>query len=85
MSDTFHRVTGTASADWIAAAGNIVGAIYRVARDHVMRHLRTWQTARALMSLSDTVLKDIGLTRSEIASIAHGLSHDRGTPRHAAE
>jgi uncharacterized protein YjiS (DUF1127 family) len=83
MNDTSLRTAGMA--EWLAAAGETVATAAGAMGAYVMRRFRRWQTERTLMSLSDEVLKDIGLSRSEITSIAHGIGHDKRTRRHATE
>jgi uncharacterized protein YjiS (DUF1127 family) len=65
----------TLSAPWhaVARAATTIAAWYRRRRE--LRH-----NIAALSALSDHMLKDIGMHRSEIASIAHSRSdtaHDR--------
>ena len=45
--------------------------------ESLRRRLRRERTIRALYALSDATLKDIGLRRSEIVSVASGLCRTR--------
>jgi uncharacterized protein YjiS (DUF1127 family) len=47
-------------------------------RGFMARHKRARQGARAMTRLDDYMLKDIGLTRADVFSVAHGVGqrHD---------
>ena len=51
----------------------------------VKRHIGRRACRRALMQLDDRLLRDIGLTRSEVDAIAHGLLTVSDTSRRGAE
>ena len=73
MSDFAYRTTKPASAGRMAATGDGVAAGIGTWTRSLARRFRSRQTERALMSLSDTALKDIGVSRSDIKSIAFGF------------
>lgn len=51
----------------------LVKAIMRWLIESLCRRMRRERTIRALRELSDATLKDIGISRSEIVSVASGL------------
>jgi uncharacterized protein YjiS (DUF1127 family) len=77
----------------IRAVAGVFGAILRLPVSGLRRiaaGLRLWHSrrraTRALLSLDDRLLRDIGLTRGEIWAAVHGALQDRETvaPRPAA-
>ena len=60
---------------------HVLAAGLATARDWIRRRVREARTAAELRALDDAQLRDIGVDRSEIASVARGLAQGDATRR----
>lgn len=71
MSYTTHSpVRGGTSTNF----GELAASIFASAVSEVTARIREYRTRRALMELNDFMLKDIGLSRSDIDAVACEVS-----------
>jgi uncharacterized protein YjiS (DUF1127 family) len=77
LSDHLRRANEARAAAYYAAFKAVAEAVAKPIRhlaERLRRARRARQTYHALAGLSDHNLRDIGLSRSEVHSIAHGIA-----------
>jgi uncharacterized protein YjiS (DUF1127 family) len=78
------QMRAAASADLVAGIGRGLSLLADLVLARILRWHRERTTRDALLALSDHVLRDIGIARADIPTLARGLDPAQGRPPESA-